>query len=227
MKSNLTAQKPSFWKWIHTYRLKIVAAAFIIIVPIALILSIYIGSFVNNRKIHFDQELTEETVMINDYIKVNPKNLDVTDEDYYQIESIDAFDLFIKWEEINKPSSNPTTGELEGGNYKFKVYYQAKDGYILNSVNVIPLLQTDWTDIRSLGNSLLLGTVPPTSAFLSVPFNFKLPVRPLLFVTVDTPNLYLKITFNQSVDGQASESKTVYVLYDLDQINPKAVYPIS
>jgi hypothetical protein len=214
-------KKLGFWGWVHTYRLKIVALSFIVLVPLALLAAVYIGSYTNNRKIYFDQEQTSETVIISKYRKVNPDKLDQNEQFYYEIEDInDQFDLFILWKELKTPYLNSETGELDFGLYTFNMFYKPNDGVTVNTLNVVPLLQTDWTSIRSLGNQVLVTQNP--SADIRVPFNHNMPKTPLPLVRVESPNLYLKITYQVTV-GTQTVDKTAYIQFDLENANPRLV----
>jgi hypothetical protein len=222
MKNKQKPVKKTFLGWIHRNRLKIVLISFLVIVPITLILTIYIGSFVNNNKVHFDQEVTQETIYIKDFIEVNPSKLDIDENFYYTIDQIDAFELHLRWDELILPVKNETTGELENGVYKFKTYYAQNDGFNVSSLNITPVLQTEWTDIRAIGPSLGVQTSIPVSANLNIQFNYRLPVRPLLFVKLESPMLYLRLNYVLQVAGSPL-NKTAYIQFDLDQVNPRTV----
>jgi len=222
MKNNQKIVKKSFWSWIHRYRLKIVLLSFIIVVPIALILTIYIGSFANNSKVHFDQTETAETVYIKDFIRINPEKLDVGDDFYYIIDQIDEVKIYLRWDQLILPVKNSETGNLENGAYKFKAYYTQNSGFVVSSFNVTPVLQTGWTDIRSIGSQVSIQNSIPANANININFNYRMPVTPLLFVKIESPILYLKVNYAVQVSGQPT-AKTVYLQFDLDQINPRSV----
>jgi hypothetical protein len=222
MKNNQKIVKKSFWSWIHRYRLKIVLLSFIVVVPIALLLTIYIGSFANNNKVHFDQTVTADTVYIKDFIKVNPQKLDVDENFYYIIDQIDELKIYIRWHELVLPVENSETGNLEGGFYRFKAYYTQNSGFVVSSFNVTPVLQTGWTDIRGIGSQVSLQNSVPSNANLNINFNHIMPVTPLPFVKIESPVLYLKVNYVVQVSGQPI-AKTAYLQFDLEQINPRAV----
>lgn len=224
--TNTKAQpKPSFWTWFHKNRVKIGIITFIVVVPLALLLSVYIGAYVENNKVHFDQVLTEDTTFVKDFIKVNPSKLDVNDENYLILDMFDDFDIFIKWEELYIPYINPNTSELDYGSYRFKMYYTASESSDVSYVNVTPLLQTPWTSIRSIGNSTGLGTSEPTTTNIYVSYNYKMPVTPLPLVNVESPYLYLRVTYGLTV-GDTTETASEYLRIDLNNIDPWSVYPL-
>jgi hypothetical protein len=214
-------KKLGFWGWVHTYRLKIVALSFVVIVPLALLASVYIGSYTNNRKVYFDQEQTSETVIISKYRKVNPDNLNQNEQFYYEIKDINnQFDLFILWKNLSLPYLNPETGNLDFGQYTFNMFYKPNNGVTINTLNITPLLQTDWVSIRSLGNNVLITQNP--SVDINISFNHRMPKQPLPLVNVDSPNLYLKITYQMTIGGQPVD-KTAYIQFDLENANPRQV----
>jgi len=222
MKKSQIPVKKTFWSWIHQNRLKIVLMSFLVVVPITLFLTIYIGSFVNNNKVHFDQTISEETVYIKDFIKVNPSKLDVDASFYYTIDQIDEFEFYIRWDSFTAPTVNSTTGDLENGNYKFKAFYKQNTGFVVSSLNVTPVLQTQWTDIRALGFSSAIQTSVPGSANININFNYRLPVTPLPFVKIESPMLYLRLNYVVQVSGSPI-TRTAYLQFDLNQINPRLV----
>lgn len=220
-------EKLGFWRWVHKYRLKIVALSFIVLVPLALLISVYVGSYTNNRKIYFDPEMTSETAVISSYRKVNPEKLEVTDTYYYEIDDVDNhFDLYILWEQLNKPYVNSETGDLDFGSYRFKMYYQANENITLNFVNITPLLQTDWTTIRSLGTATAVTSSTQSPSTLVVNFNYRMPRNPLPLIKVESPHLYLKVTYQINEDSTTVD-KVTYIQFDLSKANPREVTPLD
>lgn len=206
MKNQKIVKKPTFWTWLHRNRLKIVTLSFIVILPLALVFTAYIGSYTANRKVYFDQEITEETEMIKGFMT---------------LDEIDAFSLNVIWNELKHPTTLPDSDELSGGYFKFHVSYETKENYTVKNVSVIPVLQTDWKDIRYIGNSWTIKTTEQTSSsdFKSVSFNHELPFSPLLFVTVSEPNLYMKISYTVTSGGN-DVTHIDYVRFSLKGLNP-------
>ena len=154
---------------------------------------------------------------------MNPSKLDVNDENYLILDSFDGFDLLIKWEELHIPYINPNTSELDYGSYRFKMYYVLHESSTVTGLSVTALLQTPWTDIRSIGNSTGLATSAPTTTNIYVSYNYKMPVTPLPLVTVESPYLYLRVTIS---DSTTTTSRSEYVRIDLNNIDPWSVYPL-
>ena len=174
MKNNVKKDaKFNFWLWLHQNRIKVVVLSFLIIIPIALILTAYIGAYTNNKKVHFDNEISDTTIFINEFVDVK---------------EIDAFQLSIVWQELKNPIETEVDGEtiLTGGFYKFNMYYTPKANYTVNSVSVTAVLKTPWTDVRYVGSTVPLSTSVQS---VQINFNHELPLRPLWFVEVSDPIL--------------------------------------
>jgi hypothetical protein len=197
-------KKQTFWTWLHQNRIRAFLWAFLIIIPVSLVLIAYVGSYTHNKKVHFDQTETPET----EYIK-----------DFMSVDEISSLNLFIEWDQLRNPDYDSTNEQFYNGYYRFNVWYQPKLNYQINSVKIIPVLQTDWINLRSIGLERLIY---PMNQGIHVDFNYELPRTPLLFVSVKEPNLYLKIIINMTFAGTTSE-QTVYVKYDLSNVNPNLV----
>jgi len=199
-----TKKKQTFWTWLHQNRIRVFLWAFLTIIPISLILIAYVGSYTHNKKVHFDQTETAETEFIRDFVSPD---------------EITSLELFSEWDQLRYPDYDENSDQYFNGYYRFNIWYQPKLNYQINSVNVTPVLQTDWINYRSLGQ---LTTIYPTYRGMHVDFNYNLPTSPLLLVNVKEPNLYMKVIINITVAGTQSE-QTVYVKYDLSNINPNLV----
>lgn len=196
-------KKLSVWQKIHRHRIKIALLLFVILLPIAFVSIVYIGSYNANRKVHFDEVETDQSVFIKSFVSPD---------------EIDALTLDIDWSELKHPTLDQENN-LTGGYYTFKLFYTAKANYQVTQVKVTLVLQTPWTDIRSMVNEQAIQT---TQRAITVPFNEILPVRPLWFVTVTDPNLYIRVTYTMNVAGTPIE-KTAYVMFPLKPINPDRV----
>jgi len=209
MKNNVSKdRKLNFWSWFHLNRIKLVVLSFLVIIPLTLILTAYIGAYTNNQKVHFDNEISETTVYIKDFTNIN---------------DIDAFNLSIVWQELKNPIEVEVVGEtmLTDGFYKFNMFYAPKTNYTVNSVNVTAVLKTPWTNVRYIATPAPLST---TVRSVQVNFNHELPLRPLWFVEVSDPILYLKLDYTFMAAG-TQLSKTVYVAFPLENLNPNVVVP--
>lgn len=203
-KNVIPIQKPkTFWSQVHKNRIKIALSMFFVLLPIILVFIAYIGTFTNQKKVHFDPAVTEETVFITKF--VDPDELD-------------ALTLDITWYELRHPVLDDND-ELTNGSYTFDIFYTAKENYDVISVSVTPVLKTEWTDLRGMGS---LTTLYTSSRRVSIPFNYELPVKPLWFIEVTDPILYLKVDYTFSSAGSQVQ-KTGYVRLVLENLNPSRV----
>ncbi|HBG32788.1 MAG TPA: hypothetical protein DEG42_07740 [Acholeplasmataceae bacterium] len=204
MKNIKLETKKGFWAWLHRNRLTVVVMSFIILAPLTLVAVSYIGSYTSNRIAYFDVEETAETV----YVKK-----------FKDIDEIQGFEIFVEWAEL-KNAYQPVDSELwVGGYYTFDIWYEANPNYTINSIFITPLLQTDWADMRTVGNRV---TITENQKNIAIEFNYHLPVKPLPFVSVGEPNLYLKVEYSVSYGGTAV-NKVEYVKYSLKGLNPQLV----
>lgn len=201
--STTSNNKPSFFTWIHLHRIKIALALFLIFVPLTLTIIAYSGTYANGRRVHFDAEVTDTTTFIHEFVS--------TDD-------IDALSLTIEWTELKKPTEDEN-GVLTGGYYRFNILYTAKQNYEIISVAMTPVLKTPWSDRQVVGTR---STVTTTNRSFTVLYNEDLPLRPLWFVTVNEPNLYMKVEYT-FITASNQVTKTVYVSFPLHDINPDKV----
>ncbi len=206
MKQVKIEPKKTFWTWVHTYRIQIILFIFLVVAPIALFSGIYIGSYTSSKVVNFDTEVSDSTIYVKKFL--NP-------------DGINAFNLNIVWDELKNPTWDEETSSWSGGYFKFAVTYETKDNYIVKSVSLTPVLQTDWSDMRSLGTKV---TAAPTTRYMSISFNYDLPAHPLWFVTVSEPNLYLKVDYVITSGGK-DLSFTEYVKFSFHDQNPLTVIP--
>jgi hypothetical protein len=205
MNKQTKSKRKTILSWIHQNRIKIGIWLFLVILPITLILTAYVGSYTANRSVYFDSEITEESVKINDFVKAD---------------EIKGIDLNITWDALKRPTADEN-GILKNGYYRFILYYLPKNSYQIESVTITPVLQTDWKSYRSVGMQRNLTTDDLT---VSLDFNFELPESPLLFVTINDPNLYLRVDYTYTVVGQEF-NETEYVKFSLNDLNPNTVIP--
>ena len=203
-KKNLTKTK-IILKWIDKNRVKIGIWLFLIILPVSLVITAYVGSYTSNRSVYFDQEITEESVKINKFVRPDELN---------------AITLDIEWDALKKPIED-AEGVLTQGYYRFNIKYSANENFDLENVKITPVLKTDWKNYRAVGIERYIST-----SFISfaVDFNYELPMTPLLLVKVEEPNLYLKVEYTYLSAGQ-NVTEVEYVKFPLDNLNPNIVVP--
>jgi hypothetical protein len=177
------------------YYMRIIGWILVIILPLSLIVGTYISTYRESLKVSFESELTDSSVFINQFI---------------EIDEIQTIDLEINWIEFKKPIMN-TTGELVNGSYTFAISYQENSSGSISQVMVTPVLQTQWANVREVGSSQLISNEFST---FKIDFNYEMPQKPLYFIKVNEPILYLKVTLVQTIGGNQIPH-IYYVMYDL------------
>ena len=192
-------------KWIHNHRIKVGVWLFLVILPISLIITAYVGSYTSNKSVYFEQEITEESEKIRNFVAAD---------------ELKAITLDIQWDALKKPVEN-NDGILVQGYYRFDVRYFANGNFDIVSVKITPVLKTDWKNLSSVGVERPISTNFTTFA---IDFNYDLPITPLLFVKVEEPNLYLKVEYTYTSAGQ-DVTEVEYVKFPLEDLNPDIVIP--
>ena len=192
-------------KWIHNHRIKVGVWLFLVILPISLIITAYVGSYTSNKSVYFEQEITEESEKIRNFVAAD---------------ELKAITLDIEWDALKKPVEN-NDGILVQGYYRFDVRYFANGNFDIVSVKITPVLKTDWKNLSSVGVERPISTNFTTFA---IDFNYDLPITPLLFVKVEEPNLYLKVEYTYTSAGQ-DVTEVEYVKFPLEDLNPDIVIP--
>lgn len=206
LKTQSKNKKTGFWIWFHLNRIRIAAFLFIVVLPVAFVISVYVGAYANNNKVHFDAEVTANTHYHRDFLSP---------------EDLEAITLKVDWKELKHPVETTDPVGWTGGYYKFNVYYSTKENYVVGNVRATLVLQTRWTDMRSMTAQQSLST---TARSFTIDYNYDLPVRPLWFVKVTDPLLYIKVDYTyQTPTGQIN--KTEYVSIDLTDRIPDRVIP--
>ncbi len=188
--------------WFHKNRIKILLWAILTILPLTLVLLAYVGTYSAHSRVLFDEESGE-------YIR-----------SFESIEDIDLIDLTFNWDTLKNPTFDDEGEVASTGYYQFKLTYSKVASYDVTSVNITPVLQTNWLDYSTTGTTTKLTAGSNTS--LLIPFNYELPARTLLFVNVTDPILYMKVELNYTSAG-APVNKVYYVKVDLHDINPDQV----
>lgn len=192
-------------QWFHTHRIRIALLSIIIILPLTLVVLAYVGTYNANKKVAFE-ELTNEDVT---YIKK-----------FDDLEDLKYIDLSVDWVTLKYPEFNEDGSIDSSGYYQFRLTYASDENYDVTSVEITPVLQTNWIDYRSLGS--LTSISENTGSNILIPFNEVLPVRRLLFIQVTDPILYLKVDVTYETVGQSFE-ETQYVSIQLKDELPENV----
>jgi len=208
----LPKHEPSskFGKWLLKHRLLIVIFSFVVIVPIAFVVALYLGDYLKYQTVDFG----------NDPVSSFNTNYYITTEETtgHQIINFETPELtyHIKWVSYLVPEFKE-----DPGNYVFKVKYTEKPSKLVSSVNGTFVLQTLWIDAKSAPKSIVASESFGTNQTIN--YEFKLPQSPLWFVTVERPYVYIKLTYNSEIGMNQSEVKTHYLKIDLAGLTPSAV----
>lgn len=173
-------------------KLKAMGWLFVIIIPLILTGFTYVDTYFKSQKVTFDETST------------NIKN-------FVSFDELVDIELVIDWVNYDTPVMG-SNGELINGSYMFHISYINDSTQPVYNVYVLPVLQTDWADIKEMGELKPISATSVTS--FEIDFNHKLPIKPLYFVSVDEPVLYLKVTYQIEVSGSLV-TKTKYVEYRL------------
>ncbi len=189
-------------KLFHKYRFRILLWIVITVLPLTLILIAYIGPYITYSKVNFNQE-TPEIV-----------------SSFDQIDESEMVRLIFDWTSLTNVEFADDGSVEKSGYYQFTLDYETLNSFNITSVSVLPVLQTDWINCSSIGNSVTL--IKGTSRAFVVPFDYELPKRKLLFINVTDPILYLKVTISYMSQGESLTS-IEYVEINLKEYNPDSV----
>jgi hypothetical protein len=199
------SKKPNLVNFIIKYRVKILLSIFLLFLPTMLIIMLYTSTYSQSIRVYFDNEITEDT----DYIK-----------DFVKMDAITEFDLIFEWLEYRVPEKNDD-GTLANGYYTISLQYVPKANYNITQMMATTVLQVPWTTYRSAIAPTQIFTNP---RYMFIPFNFELPNKPLWFVSVTDPILYIKLDYRYQ-SASTSINKTAYVSIDLSEYLPNRVIP--
>jgi len=193
-------------QFLYKYKIKLLLAFFLVVIPVFIVVSIYLGRSRATTTIHFNAEQTSETKTLRD--REFSTNLE-----------LDAMKLEIEWIELREPDLNDEN-EYYNGSYSFRITYTPNQGYQINALKITAVLQTKWLLARGY---LAETRFTSQSTTLRVPFNYSLPQRELLFFKVTDPTLYLKVIYTQSSILGDNDSTPYYLKLNLKNENPEVV----
>lgn len=191
----------TFWTWLNKYRAKIGLLAFVIAIPLTLVLIAYLGPYYSNKSVHFDSEYKD------------------VQRQFVGVDDMEEIAINIVWKKLVNPVYDDEGVVTSHGSYQFDINYETKGAYDISSVAITPVLHTDWFSHYSIGAKLTIGT---SNKSVSVAWDELFPMRKLIFVTVNEPNLYLKVEYTYAV-MESTVNKTAYVKYALSDLNPQEV----
>lgn len=182
-------KKVSKWAWIYQHRLAIFAVLFFIVLPMVFIPSIYIQKYVDSKPVLFEDKQAD-VVSLND---------------------LPVFSLDYKIAQVRLPNEDNL-----GGYYKIEYTLTRETG--INPINNIRIqfqLATRWAKYTEVSTeqSVTLGT----ARSVQMNFNYDMEQNVLPFVQASGPYLYAKITYEETIMGEAF-ARTIYVRLPIDLI---------
>jgi hypothetical protein len=205
--------RSSFGAWLLKYRLLIIIITFVVVIPIAFVAALYIGDYIKYKDVDFSLPNAQEKEIVSTFLDAKIKLEDETEHQVIVFENDDLI-IYIKLDEIVKQQYVDTNGF-----YKFYTRWESKRGNDISNVNVTFILQTQWINAKSSPVTFPLNKTYP-NAPREIIFNAKLPQSPLWFVTVERPDLYVKVTYDREIGLTGSEAQKVYFKSSLLGITP-------
>lgn len=212
--------KSSFGAWLLKYRLTIILLTFIILIPIAFVAALYIGDYLKYKEVNFAQPSAEQSELVSEF---QTSTLIIEEETEHQVIKLENSDLiiYIKLDDILVQEYVDTHGY-----YKFFTKWESKRGNDISGVNLTYVLQTQWINGKSLPHSFAPTKTYPNNP-REITYDVILPQSPLWFVTVERPDLYIKVTYTSSYGMGGSEQKTSYFMASLLGITPIKDLPVE
>ena len=199
--------KPSIWLFLHRYRSKIALALFFVVLPIILLIAAYVSPLVQSQRVIFDQEITEESVTIRSFDR---------------LEDVEDMTINFSWSSLTLPEEDDD-GILFGGRYGFTMSYTLDAPYDISNVRVVISLQPRFTNIRDVSNEERLSSSSDRTIFVNHNVNY--PINPLWFVTIEEPTVYIRIMYEKGLAGQLEPiTVTEYVRVSLKDELPENVF---
>lgn len=206
--------RSKFGKWLLKYRFLIIILTFVIVIPVAFVIALYVGDYLKYRSVSFDDTL------ISDFNSTYITTEDTTLHEEINLETNDLI-IKIKLKSILVPEYYDDTN----GAYTFRAKYQPKSGRTVSALTTTMILQTDWINMKS--NPKNLNLTESYSSIQIISFNHILPSYPLWFVTVQRPHLYVKISYHLTIGMSQEEIKTFYFKTDLTNLIPSDITDLN
>lgn len=193
--SQVRKNKQSLGSKIMQYRKIILLALFFIILPVFLVIGIYSGTKANGEKVRFSEEKVLKSKKFDD------------------ISNFNEFHLTLTYTEISTLFDAENTDEKIGNTYTFTILYEEYLHHIEN-VTVTAVLVAPWSTYQEVKAPLVL--TEGRTHTISVDFKKEVPYKPLWFVEIEHPILYLEVSYMLNGFEQIRHLK-----YDLALGNPR------
>lgn len=182
-------KKVSKWAWIYQHRLAIFVVLFFIVLPVIFVPSMYIQKYVDSKPVLFQD-----------------KKADVVSFD-----ELPVFGLEYKIAQVRLPND-----ENLGGYYKIEYKLTRETG--INPINNIRIqfqLSTRWAKYSEVSTEQSVTLNQTRTSQMN--FNYDMEQNVLPFVQASGPYLYAKITYEETIMGEAF-LRTIYVSLPVDLI---------
>lgn len=199
MKTNKAVQKKS--QVLKKRRKLIFLLMYMVILPLVLIPAIYIVQYQQNKVVVFEQSKISF---------VNPTDLE-------------HFSLDLELERITLPKFE--NGEISAqGNYRIKSTLSLLPGVVptISDVKLDFELQCSWINCQGTFDekAVVLGQTRTDNLAYSQVF----PKNVLPFVTIEGPDLYVKITWTETVGQALPVVRHVYLVYDYNTLTETTIF---
>lgn len=203
--------RSKFGVWLLKHRFIIIISMFVLLIPIAFVIALYVGDYLRYQNVTF-----EEGEVVSNFRTMDYTNEDTDDAHEVLVMETQHVIIYAKLMNIIVPEY---IDELDVGRYEFQFRYETKGSVTLQSINIRALLQTDWVDARS---EQVINLQPPRDAWSTtrnIDFKYQLPVYPLWFVKVERPLLYVHLSYTYQ-SGFNTETVSTYFKGNLTYITP-------
>jgi hypothetical protein len=189
-------KKISKWAWIYQHRLAIFMVLFFVVLPVIFIPSMYLQKYLDSKPVLFDDKQAEVV----------------------SLDDMPVFAIEYTITQVRLPND-----ENLGGYYKFEYKLTRETG--INPINNIRIqfqLVTRWAKYSELSTEQSVTLNQNRSVQMN--FNYDMETSVLPFVQASGPYLYAKITYEETIMGEAYP-RTIYVRlpYDLIKDNTQII----
>lgn len=202
---------------IYKYKLLILLGLVLLGIIIFVIVA-YVGTSTLGSKISFDENKT--ILNKNDFLELDLKKEKTDDNKQSYIAKADDYKL-----DINFTSKVRTkTGEKDKIETRDTYYFKlaailddsVKEKY--STIKARVLVQSEYSDVKSdisSQQSLITSSKTPSTTNLTVAYNLLMPYKPLLFVNINVPYLYIEIE-NEIINKHDGSKNKILKYYKVD-----------
>ena len=181
----------------------IILSIFFIVIPIFVLVTLFVTTYVNNK------------------IEPFPN----TTATYTTVKKIDSFDFDFYCSEYNVPTKGSSTTTM-----KFKAAVSnKKTNHEIKNIKYKLVMGSNWNGNKtsSVSSSELTFSKTDTKNYVTTSitnFNFKYPDRVLLFINIKAPTVYVNLTWTETKNGSTTqETKNYIITYDFEDYFIKGV----